>query len=82
MIKKKLTPKQRIIEYLMITGFVWGMYLIWLIPFQYYRVGLTDAQLIHWLLEGTAYEMVFTYPIVKISIKYGPKITEWVKNNI
>lgn len=82
MIKKKLTPKQRIIDYLLITGFVWGMYLIWLIPFQYYRVGLTDAQLIHWLLEGTAYEMIFTYPIVKTSIKYGPKITKWVKKNI
>ena len=58
------------------------MYLIWLIPFQYYRVGLTDAQLIHWLLEGTAYEMVFTYPITKISIKYGLRITKWVKKNV
>lgn len=77
-----MTPKQRIVEYLIITGFVWGLYLIWLIPFQYYRVGLTDAQLIHWLLEGTAYEMVFTYPIAKMSIKYGPKITKWVKKNI
>jgi len=77
-----LNPKQRIVEYLIITGFVWGMYLIWLIPFQYYRVGLSDAQLIHWLLEGTAYEMVFTYPIAKMSIKYGPKITKWVKSNI
>ena len=77
-----MTPKQRIVEYLIITGFVWGMYLIWLIPFQYYRVGLTDAQLIHWLLEGTAYEMVFTFPIAKMSIKYGPKITKWVKKNI
>lgn len=77
-----MSPKQRIVEYLIITGFVWGMYLIWLIPFQYYRVGLTDAQLIHWLLEGTAYEMVFTFPIAKMSIKYGPKITKWVKKNI
>jgi len=77
-----MTPKQRIVEYLIITGFVWGMYLIWLIPFQYYRVGLTDAQLIHWLLEGTAYEMVFTYPIAKMSIRFGPKITKWVKKNI
>lgn len=77
-----MSPKQRIVEYLIITGFVWGMYLIWLIPFQYYRVGLTDAQLIHWLLEGTAYEMVFTYPIAKMSIRHGPKITKWVKKNI
>lgn len=58
------------------------MYLIWLIPFQYYRVGLTDAQLIHWLLEGTAYEMIFTYPIVKASIKYSPRIIKWVEKNV
>lgn len=77
-----MTPKQRIVEYLIITGFVWGLYLIWLIPFQYYRVGLTEAQLIHWLIEGTAYEMVFTYPIAKMTIHYSPLITKWVKKNI
>jgi len=77
-----MTPKQRIVEYFIITGLVWGLYLIWLIPFQYYRVGLTDAQLIHWLIEGTAYEMVFTYPITKTAIKCSPRIIKWVKKNI
>jgi len=80
--KKPKTKLQWIVDYFLITGFVWGLYLIWLVPFQYYRVGLTEAQLIHWLIEGTIYEMIFTYPLAKTVAKYTPKITNWVQVNV
>ncbi len=70
---------KRIIDYLLITGFVWGMYLAWLIPFQLYWVGLEWDQFTTWIIWGTVLEMIFTYPIAKTSIKYGPKITAWVE---
>ena len=75
-------PKQRIVEYLIITGFVWGMYLAWLIPFMLYWVQVEWDEFVNWLITGTVFEMVFTYPIAKMSIRYGPKITKWVKSNI
>lgn len=51
------------------------MYLIWLIPFQLYFVGLEWDEFMIWVTWGTVFEMIFSYPIVKTSIKYGPKIT-------
>jgi len=51
------------------------MYLLWLIPFQLWWVGLEWDEFTTWVIWGTVLEMIFTYPIVKISIKYGLKIT-------
>ena len=53
------------------------MYLIWLVPFMLYWVGLEDNidRFMNWLITGTIFNMILTYPIVKASIKYGPKIT-------
>ena len=51
------------------------MYLLWLIPFQLWWVRLEWDEFVTWVVWGTVLEMVFTYPIVKISIKYGLKIT-------
>ncbi len=74
-----MNPKQRLLEYLLLTGFVWGMYLAWLIPFQLWGVGLEEDEFWTWLIWGTILEMFFTYPITKMAIKHGPKITEWCK---
>jgi len=65
----------RVLEYLTITSLVWFMYLIWLVPFMLYWVQIEWDQFINWLITGTIFQMIFSYPIVKASIKYGPKIT-------
>lgn len=74
--------KQRAVDYCLITGFVWGMYLLWLVPFMLYWVQIEWDEFVNWLITGTMFEMIFTYPIAKTSIKYSPKITKWVKKNI
>lgn len=55
------------------------MYLAWLIPFQLWWVGLEWDQFMTWITWGTVLEMIFTYPIAKIILKYGPKITKWIE---
>jgi len=77
-----LNKKQRLVDYLIITGFVWGMYLAWLIPFMLLWVQMPWDLFINWLVTGTILEMIFTYPIAKAVAKYSPKITEWVKVNV
>ena len=76
-----MNARQRITDYLLITGFVWGMYLIWLIPFQLFLIGLTWEQFLQWVFYGTLLEMIFTYPIAKAVAKYSPKITGWVEQH-
>ena len=51
------------------------MYLAWLIPFMLFWVGLDYDTFMNWLITGTALEVVFTYPIAKMTAKYAPKIT-------
>ncbi len=74
--------RQRVIDYLIITSFVWGMYLAWLIPFMLFWVQMDWDKFLNWLITGTALEMIFTYPIAKAVAKYSPKITNWVKVNV
>jgi len=74
--------KQRLIDYLLITSFVWGMFLIWLIPFMLFWVGLEWDEFINWIVWGTIFQMIFSYPIIKATIKYGAHITKWVKVNV
>lgn len=69
--------KARVFDYLLITGFGWGMYLIWLIPFQIFWVKLDWNQFFDWLIFGTILELFFTYPIMKTMNRVGPKITTW-----
>jgi len=71
--------KRRILDYFLITSFVWGMYLAWLIPFQLYWIQLSWEQFTDWVIYGTMLEMVFTYPIAKMVTRYAPKITKWVE---
>ncbi len=72
--------KRRIVDYFLITSFVWGMYLLWLIPFQLYWIQLSWEQFTDWVIYGTMLEMVFTYPIAKMVTRYAPRITKWVEN--
>lgn len=71
--------KKRVLDYFLITSFVWGMYLAWLIPFQIFWIKLTYSQFMDWIIYGTMLEMIFTYPIAKAIAKYSPKITGWVE---
>jgi len=77
-----LNLKQRLVDYLIITGFVWGMYLVWLIPFMLFWVQIEWDEFVNWLTVGTLFEMIFTYPIAKAVAKYSPKITSWVKVHV
>lgn len=66
-------------EYFLYTSFVWGMFLVWLIPFQLYVVGLSMEQFWTWFILGTASEMVVSYPISKAILWGAPRITNWCK---
>ncbi len=77
-----MNKRQWVIDYALITSFVWGMYLVWLIPFQLFLIGLTWEQFTDWIIYGTMLELIFTYPIAKAVAKYSPKITSWVKVNV
>ncbi len=68
-----------ILDYFLITGFTWGLYLLWLIPFQIFYVKMTKEMFLKWLKAGTVFEMIFTYPIAKAIIFAGPQITNWVE---
>jgi hypothetical protein len=74
--------KQRFVDYLIITSFVWAMYLAWLIPFMLFWVQMDWDRFVNWLVTGTALEMVFTYPIAKAVAKYSPKITKYVEVHV
>ncbi len=55
------------------------MYLLWLIPFQLWWVGMSWDMFVTWLVWGTVLEMIFTYPIAKMTAKYAPKITLYLQ---
>ena len=63
-----------------ITSFVWGLYLIWLIPFQLWWVGMEWDMFTTWLFWGTAAEYVVAYPIAKAIVRWVPKITLYYQN--
>jgi len=65
----------RLLEYLTITGFVWSLYLMWLIPFMLLWVGMPWDNFIVWIRDGTILELIFAYPLTKIIVRVSPKIT-------
>lgn len=71
----KLKLKFRVLEYLSLTSFVWALYLIWLIPFMLFWVQIEMDEFWNWLITGTIFEMIFSYPIIKTVAKYTPRIT-------
>jgi hypothetical protein len=66
-------------EYITLTSFVWALYLIWLIPFQLWWVGMDYEQFIKWLTWGTLAEYIVAYPISKAIIWGGVKINLYWK---
>lgn len=71
----RLLLRFKIGDYFTITGIVWGIYLIYLIPFMLFWVGIDWDTFIVWLRDGTILQMIFTYPMAKIITKLTPKIT-------
>ncbi len=69
-----MKPLFRFGEYITLTSFVWGLYLIWLIPFQLYWVGMDWDMFLTWLMWGTFFEMIIAYPISKAIICGGIRI--------
>jgi len=74
-----LNRKQRLLSYFLVTNFVWGMYLVWLIPFQLIVVGLNWDQFITWIVLGTIAEFFVAYIIAKACVRYIPRIEKWVE---
>ena len=66
--------RHRFGEYITLTSFIWGLYLIWLIPFQLWWVGMDWEQFKTWLIWGTFFEYIIAYPIGKAIIWGGTKI--------
>ena len=65
---------------MIVTGFVWGLYLTWLIPFQLYWVGMPWDMFITWLTVGTVLEMIFSYPLTLVIVRVVPKITKYFED--
>lgn len=61
-------------DYITLTSFIWGLYLIWLIPFQLWHVGMPWDMFLKWLIWGTLAEYIVAYPIGLAIIKYGTMI--------
>lgn len=74
-----MRPQFRLLHYFLVTSFVWCLYLIWLIPFQLYWVGMPWDMFMIWLVHGTLLEMIFAYPLTLVIVKAVPKITSWVE---
>lgn len=51
------------------------MYLIWLIPFQLWWVGMSWDMFVTWVTWGTIAEYIIAYPIAKAIVWGVPKIT-------
>lgn len=77
-----MNPKQKLISYFLITNFVWGMYLVWLIPFQLFVVGLNWEQFTTWIILGTIAEFFVAWIIAKACVRYVPKIEKYVEVHI
>lgn len=75
-----MRKKGRLLEYLAITSVIWGAYLVVLVPWMYYIIQMPDEKLWQWLWQGTLLEMVVAYPIGKLILKVGPKITSYCKS--
>lgn len=72
----------RVLEYLTITGFVWSLYLTWLIPFMLFWVGMSWDNFVVWIVHGTILELIFAYPLTKIIVYITPKITKYYGDKV
>lgn len=70
----------RLAHYLIVTTFVWSLYLIWLIPFMLFWVGMPWDQFVVWIVHGTILEMIFAYPLTLVIVHVTPKITKYFED--
>ena len=73
--------KQRLVEYLLLTGFVWIYYALILPPvffIPFFGWGLDE--IIKWWVYGSPIEFLIAYPLAKMIVKIKPKIDKIVEN--
>lgn len=69
---------KRIIEYLLIVGISYSTYALILTPIFYYSIGLTVDQIISWLWQGFAVDLLVAYPAGKLIIWARKKMSRWI----
>ena len=75
-----MNKKQRLLDYLLLTGFVWIYYALVLPPvffIPFFGWGLDE--IIKWWIFGSPIEFVIAYPLAKMIVYVQPKITKWVQ---
>ena len=75
-----MNKKQRLLDYLLLTGFVWIYYALVLPPvffIPFFGWGLDE--IIKWWIFGSPIEFVIAYPLAKMIVHVQPKITKWVQ---
>ena len=76
-----MTPKQRLLDYLLLTGFVWIYYALVLPPVFFIPFfGWGMDEIIKWWVYGSPIEFLIAYPLAKMVVKIQPKITKFVEN--
>ncbi len=69
---------KRLIEYLLIVGISYTTYAVILTPIFYYSIGLTTDQIIAWLWQGFAVDLIVAYPAGKMIIWARKKMSRWI----
>ncbi len=65
--------KARLLDYLIIVGISYGLYSIILTPLFYFSIGLTTDQILSWLWQGFAVDLLIAYPTGRLIIRARKK---------
>jgi len=72
--------KQRLVEYLLLTGFVWIYYALVLPPVFFIPFfGWGMDEIVKWWVYGSPIEFLIAYPLAKMIVKIKPKIDKIVE---
>ncbi len=69
---------KRLIEYFLIVGISYTTYATILTPIFYFSIGLTVDQIMAWLWQGFAVDLLVAYPAGKMIIWSRKKISRWI----
>ena len=69
---------KRLLEYLLIVGISYTTYATILTPIFYFSIGLTVDQILAWLWQGFAVDLIVAYPAGKMIIWSRKKISRWI----
>ncbi len=69
---------KRLIEYLLIVGISYTTYAVILTPIFYFSIGLTTDQIVAWLWQGFAVDLIVAYPAGKMIIWARKKMSRWI----